>query len=415
MMNKKSLVKLGVVTVVAVVAAFAINHSRQPVREFSARADALVEGLGDHVNDVTSLVLTTANKQKVVELERSGKGWTVASKGGYPADLGKLREYLLKVADANLIERKTENKERYADLGVSDVAEPAAKGIEVAIAGLAKPVAFIAGTFNSQAAGTYVRRSDDAQSWLAKGNLIPDKNAADWLQKDLANIPSDRVASVVITQPDGKALRVSRKAPEDANYTIADLPKGREASSEFAANGLASVLADLRIDDVAPSTEVAAPEHATRVRYATFDGLVIDASVWQVGERHHATFAASLDSDVAEKHIAMEQAKAADAKAKEGGQKQPEDAADGKAESAPASEAKADDAKKPAPVDPARDREERLAALKTEVEKLNASFNGWTFVLPPYKAGNMTKSMDDMLKPLEEKPAKTPAKAGKSG
>lgn len=405
MMNKRSLVRLGVVTVVAVAAAFAINHSRQPVREFSARADALVEGLGQHVNDVSRVSLTTANKQKAVELERSGGGWKVASRGGYPADVGKLREYLLKVADANLIEQKTANKERFADLGVSDIGDAAAKGIEVAIDGLARPVAFIAGNFNSQAAGTYVRRSDEAQSWLAKGNLIPDKNAADWLQKDLANIPSDRIASVAITQPDGKTLRVFKNAADDAHYTIADLPKGREASSEFAANGLASVLADLRIDDVAPASEAAAPEQVTRIRYATFDGLVVDAREWQVGDKHHAAFSASLDSDVAAKHIAAEQARAARDEAAKAEAKK----------SAQGGDAKPEDARPATAVDPAQDREQRLAALKSEVDTLNASFNGWTFVLPAYKSANMTKTMDDMLKPLEGKSAQSPAKSGKPG
>ncbi|HMM66665.1 MAG TPA: DUF4340 domain-containing protein [Dokdonella sp.] len=416
MMNKKSLVKLGVVTGVAVAAAFAINHSRQPVREFSARADALVEGLGEHVNDVSRLSLTTANKQKAVELAHSDNGWKVASKGGYPADVGKLREFLLKVADASLIEQKTANKERYADLGVSDISEPAAKGIEVEIDGLAKPVVFIAGNFNAQAAGTYVRRSDEAQSWLAKGNLIPDKNAADWLQKDLANIPSERIASVAITQPDGKTLRVFKNAPDDAHYTIADLPKGREASSEFAANGLASVLADLRIDDVAPATEVAAPEHVTRIRYQTFDGVVVDASEWQVGDKHHVTFSASFDSEMAAKHIAAEQARVVEAKAKDANAKKPEEVAGAKAGSDNAKATPPADEKAAAAVDPARDREQRLAALKAEVDALNASFQGWTFVLPAYKSGNMTKSMDDMLKPLDSKAVQAPAKkAGKPG
>ena len=157
----------------------------------------------------------------------------------------------------------------------------------------------------------------EAQSWLAKGNLIPDRHASDWLRKDLANIPSDRIASVTITHADGKALRVYKNAPEDPHYAIADLPKGREASSEFAANGLASVLADLRIDDVAPTSEVAVPDNATTIRYQAFDGLVVEAREWQVGDKHYATFAASLDAEAAQKHIAAEQEKASAAAAAE--------------------------------------------------------------------------------------------------
>jgi hypothetical protein len=53
--------------------------------------------------------------------------------------------------------------------------------------------------------------------------------------------------------------------------------------------------------------------------------------------------------------------------------------------------------------DAGKDRENRLAALNKEVAELNARFGGWTFVLPAYKYANINKSMEDLLKPLEEK------------
>ena len=74
MMNQRSLIKLGAVTVVAVIAAFAINHSRKPVSDFSAHASSLVEGLGEHVNDVSGLSLSEAGAHKTVELTRSRQG-----------------------------------------------------------------------------------------------------------------------------------------------------------------------------------------------------------------------------------------------------------------------------------------------------------------------------------------------------
>jgi len=60
--------------------------------------------------------------------------------------------------------------------------------------------------------------------------------------------------------------------------------------------------------------------------------------------------------------------------------------------------------------DAAKDRSEKLDALNKEIETLNKAFNGWTFALPSYKFADMSKSMDDMLKPIEQKKAdaKTP-------
>jgi hypothetical protein len=417
MMNRNSLIKLGVVTVVAVVAAFAINRSRQPVSEFSHRASALVPGLDSHVNDVSRLTLTGANAQKLVELVRGDQGWAVQERGGYAADVGKLRAYLLKLADASLIEQKTANAERLADLGVEAVSEATAKGVEVRIEGLGEPLSFIAGNYNAQGGGTYVRRSEEAQSWLAKGNLIPERSPADWLKKEMADIPAQRVASVEITPAEGKPLRISKATAQDSGYAIADIPKGREPSSEFAANGLAGVLADLRFEDVAPAASVAAPESATRVRYRTFDGVVVDARVWKVDDKHYATFAASLDDARVAAYIDAEQAAAASATtpaeetrtAGKSGESTATAAAD--ADGAKADADAGESAKAAVAVDPLKDREQRMAAIQAEVDKLNGVFAGWSFVLPAYKSANMTKSMSDLLKPLEGDSANTTAGA----
>ena len=59
---------------------------------------------------------------------------------------------------------------------------------------------------------------------------------------------------------------------------------------------------------------------------------------------------------------------------------------------------------KPAAVaDPAKDRQDKLAALDKEAADLNARVKDWTFVLPPYKYANINKSPDELLKPLEDK------------
>jgi hypothetical protein len=52
----------------------------------------------------------------------------------------------------------------------------------------------------------------------------------------------------------------------------------------------------------------------------------------------------------------------------------------------------------------------RLDTLSKQVDALNGTFSGWTFVLPSYAFGNMTKTMSDVLVPLT--PANKPEAAG---
>jgi hypothetical protein len=425
-MNAKTLYTLIALAALALIVAIVINTSNQPQSGVSDQAKPLLPELHGHVNEVSAITLTGADNKVLATLKRGGDGWTVAEKSGYPADLTKIREFLLKLDAATLIEAKTSNPKHYADLGVADVKDKDAKGVLVDIAGLAKPLKLIVGNYNGAGGGgTFVRLDGQEQSWLAKGNLGIEKNTADWEKRDLTDIPDARLQSVVLTGPDGKALKVYKEHAGDANFKIADVPKGRESSSEFAANSLGSTLAGLKADDVFAATEAAPGEKVYKAEYATFDGLVVDVTAGEKDGKDYAQFAAKLDSAAADAQIAADQAKAkADYDAAvQAASKKPVD----EKSATPAATPPAEVAKPVAVGDPAKDRQQRVDVLNKEVDALNKAFAGWTFVLPSSKYSNITKSMDDMLKPLEPKKpetkdaskpaaAKTPAKpAGKQG
>ena len=127
-MNSKTVLGLGVAAAVALIAAVAINSSRKPHIEGAQALSYALPELTDHLNDVKSLGLTGPGQQPIATLEKGSTGWTLKEKGGYRADAGKVREYLLKLSQARLIEQKTANEQRYAELGVSDIGAADAKG-----------------------------------------------------------------------------------------------------------------------------------------------------------------------------------------------------------------------------------------------------------------------------------------------
>ena len=141
--------------------------------------------------------------------------------------------------------------------------------------------------------------------------------------------------------------------------------------------------------DVLPAAQAKAPaegQQRTAV-YRTFDGIKVDVTAWKEGDKHQARFTATLEQARAEARIQQSQAKAkTDFEAKQ----------------------KDDPKLTPPPevADPANDREQRLAVLAAEAATLTRRFDGWVFVIPPYKYTNMDKTMDDLLK------APAPAKPG---
>lgn len=404
-MNQKTLVGLVVAALVAIVVAIVLNRVNRPVSEANETASAyLAPQLHGHVDAVSKVVLTGAGDKIVATLERGAGGWGVAEKGGYPVDTGTLRGLLLKLADARLIEKKTAMKDNYSILGVADVSNKDAKGTQVEIDGLGEPLKIIIGDAAPRDGGTFVRRAGDAQSWLASGNLALAKTAADWLKKELVDIPPKDIMDVAITRPDGNPVHVQKDARSDANFKLADVPKGREPASEYSVNALASALSDLHLEDVLPGKDATPPDKPLTARYETFDGMVIEVTGWKNDDKEHADFNASLNAVQADKGIAEDQAKA----------KADYEAASAKATASKDSKA-VDPAIKPLAVsDPAKDHADRLAELNKRVADLNDRFNGWTFILPPYKYAAMDKSMDDLLKPLEKKkPAAEKEKSGR--
>jgi uncharacterized protein DUF4340 len=398
-MNNRTLSLLIGAAVLALGAAVVINISKRPMSEASEQAKPLLPSLSGHVNDVSSIVLTGADTKVLATLKRGNNGWSIVQKSDYPADLAKIREFLLKLDQATLIEQKTANPKLYAELGVDDVKAKDAKGILVDINGLAQPVKLIIGNFNGGGGGgTFVRIDGDAQTWLAKGNLTVAKNVADWESRDLTDIAANRLQAVTLTSPDGKVLKITKEHPADSNFKVQDVPKGRETSSEFAANGLGSTLAALRADDAFPAKDMPPPEKVYKAEYVGFDGVIVDLTGWNKDGKDYAQFTAKLDGAIANAQIDSDVAAKAAADA-----------------------AKADAAKPDAAADPVKDRKDKLDALSKEVDALNKAFSGWTFALPSFKFSNVTKTMDDMLKQPETKkpdiknadgkPAAAPVKA----
>ncbi|KAB2900858.1 MAG: DUF4340 domain-containing protein [Dokdonella sp.] len=397
-MNNKTLFGLAIAAAVAIVAAMLLNRHDAPRSDLAADQAWLAPALRDHVNDVDRIVLKGAGNNTLATLARGDKGWSLAEKGGYAVDTGKVRELLLKLADARLVEAKTSNADKYAVLGVQDVDAAGAKGTLLELGGLAQPFALVVGDSNPRG-GTYVRRAGESQSWLTSASLMLDKDPVKWLQPELASIAASRIAQVDIRHGDGTRVHIAKQAEGESDFTLADVPKGREAGDAFAINSIAGVLDGLRLEDVQRVGEAPVAANALKARFETFDGMVVVVTAWMHADKHLATLEASLDSARADHAV-----DAAQAKAKADYDKAVADAA---AAPKPQEQAANDVPLKPlALTDPAKDREQRLTKLKAEVDALNTRVTGWAFVLPAYKYASLDKPLADLLKPVEAKTGK---------
>lgn len=407
MQNRKLLILAGAAAAM-LVGGLMLTRQQAPQSDARAADQPLLPALGTKLGQLDALTITEGGGKVAVDLRRDGDRWVLANKANYPADVGQLRSFLGKLADAKLREQKTANPERHAALGLEDVEATDARSLMVTLGGVDPAVKLITGSLSTAgAAGTFVRFAGEPQSWLASGTLRPETALSNWISAEIVNLPANRLKSATITAPDGAVVSVLKNGPDDANWAIQDLPKGKEPSSEFAGNALTSTPDNLRLEDVLKADDVAPVGEVWKARYATFDGVIVDLELWQQDGREHIRVGASLDdarhqawleaevakqqgSQAMAQRIAENSNPAADP-ATPPGSETAADAGTSAEESTPMTLA-------PPPFDEAKFREEKTASVRTEVDGIQQRTQGWVYVIPSWKAENIRKRMADLLK-----------------
>lgn len=242
----------------------------------ATQGERALPALADKLGDVTRLRLT--HGAMTLHFQRGEqRRWTLVEKGGYPADQERIRKLLLQLAELELVEPKTDRRELLARLDLDDPANGAATLVAVSGAGIDAQLVIgrrRPSEIGQGEAGVYVRRPDGDQAWLARGSFNLGGDAVSWLDRRIIDIAQSRVASVVLTAPDGTAVALTRSSA-DQPFAIDGPPEDARPKPDAALAAPASALAALDLADVKPAAEPAAEEGGATAAFTTFDGLVI--------------------------------------------------------------------------------------------------------------------------------------------
>ncbi len=330
-------------------------------RDDSAADRLLMPELSENINDIKGFTVTDG-EGNVTTLRRGSTRWTVAERGDYAADIGRIRRNLIALADARVIEEKTADPARYAKLGVADITDDGATGIELALDLPGGPQRIIVGKTSVRGANAYVRRIGEAVSLLVSAPLDLGANPADWLDRALIDVATRDVFRVTTTHPDGEIVRIE-KADRDADtFELADMPEDATLAYAGITGSMGAVLTGLEFDDVTPLTPGTDADGAEPVvtRFEMFDGLVVTARIFSTDDQARVAFDVSHDATLADRFV-------------------PPTNDPGSAENAAV------------PASAATDTPGARAA------DLNRRLDGWLFVLPDYKLEQLTRRQADLL------------------
>lgn len=278
-MQKRHLIPLAVATVVLVALAIAALATGDRGASRAPPGVRALPALADKFGDVASV--SVMHDGSTVTLRRDGNSWEVAEKGNYPANVTKVTQVVLAMADLELVEPKTQKPDLYSRLEVEDPGKGKSSVVSVKDKSGTTLAALIVGKrrydrLGAGNDGVYVRKPGNPQAWLARGTLDPSGDMSSWLERRILDVPEKRIAKVVLTQADGTKLVISRPSA-DAKFAVEGAPPDAKFKSETTTAGPAMALETLDLDDVKPAAELPVPDkEVVTAAFTTFDGLTVD-------------------------------------------------------------------------------------------------------------------------------------------
>jgi hypothetical protein len=289
-MKPTSFAALAVATVLALVIAIATYGAQNRWSQAKVSGAALFPGLAAQAARIAKIELKQGDK--TLTLARDKEAWTLADRGGYPAKTDAVRSLLVKVAQAELVESKTSNKERYAQLELED---PAAKDTKSRLLRVlddkgASIAEVIVGkkrfdAFGASKGGTYVRKPGDAQTWLSNADLDVSVAVRDWVQPGVLDLAAAKIAKVTIEIPGEEPLVIARDEKDANKHTLVGIPDGKKLKEGAGIDGIVRSVGSIELEDVRKPAAPATPGGEAGVAKIEADGgLAVTLRLRKEGE-----------------------------------------------------------------------------------------------------------------------------------
>ena len=228
--------------------------------------------------------------------------WSIPEKGGYPARGDRVRELLVGLTELRLAETRTADPESLARLGLDEPGPNSTAALLRLLDGAGAPLAaLVVGRRRTRTAGgvpesAYVRRPGENQSWLAEGRIPVDADAQLWVEREIANLPEERVRRVIAVR-DGKTVELLRDEGPDGRLRIV-LPGDAPPADDISLDEVGRALEGLTLLDVRPAAQIPG-EPAGEGRFILTDNLIVTARLRQDAGQVWMVLEASGDEEAA--------------------------------------------------------------------------------------------------------------------
>jgi len=286
-MSVRGFAVLLVLTLVSVaLGSWAVLSRDEPVTSLQLNIPFLPD-LAGKVDRVARIEIATG-EGKTVTIVRTGDGWVVRELGEFPAEVDRVREIVLGLAEMRLVEAKTHDAEKLYRLGLDPekgeerpktvrLFDEAGKVLAEAVLGKRRWSLYGPGR-----SGMYVRLPGNDQAWLADRAIDLPNEPLNVVDRNLVFIPRDEIREVRLHAGTPQEVVITRDAPKEP-FRLAGLGPD-EVADEAKLNRVVAALGTMSAEEIRTRAEKPVPESAARAVYRLFDGLVLEVAVWKEGE-----------------------------------------------------------------------------------------------------------------------------------
>ena len=282
MITRRTVTLLGTLTLLtAIGAAVAMTDRLSEVRT-EVQSELLYPDFDRRASEVHQIevIRSQDNEDGTISIVRTGDGWILQQRDGYPARTDTVRKLLFDIGQLELIERKTADPGRFDRLQLRDVAQEDSKAARLVVTsadGETLVDLHVGKRRDSLSGGdpmVYVRRTDETQTYLAEGSLEIKGKAPLWLFREVVDVPQGSIQRALLVTDAGTRTQLERETADGRDFRIVDLPEGRTVDSQYAVNNAATVLDKLMFDDVRTADGLTFDPDLGHAEFVTRDGVL---------------------------------------------------------------------------------------------------------------------------------------------
>ena len=285
-MSRNSFILLFILTTISVIAAIFITITNNRPNTVVGDMKPVFPNLVKEINNVGAIEIYDSKNRFTIIGE--GDRWGILEKGNYVVPRERVRNFLIELSNLKLVEKKTKISSLYNRLAVENPTEKnsASRGVRILSTNGDKLASGIIGKrkyflYVDGRGGTYVRKEEDDQSWLAEGGVNFKADAPFWLNRLVFELDPNYVQSYEISEQGGEKLVANRKDP-GKKFEIESIAKDRIFKTDNEAERLTYVIEKFEFADIEKSPHNKFDNFDGKkhfARYNFFNGLVITFEV----------------------------------------------------------------------------------------------------------------------------------------